>query len=61
MTCPSGKKSWNYRYRFNGKSNRYSIAYSILPNRARRKAKAIADELAKNVDPSQAKCRLAGR
>jgi hypothetical protein len=59
---PSGKKTWNYRYRLNGKSNRYYIgdAYSILPNRARRKARAIAEDLAKNIDPSQAKCRPKG-
>lgn len=59
---PSGKKTWNYRYRFSGKSNRFCIgdAYSILPNRARRKARAIAEDLAKNLDPSQAKCRPKG-
>jgi len=55
---PSGKKSWVYRYRADGKSKRFRIGDgSIKPPTARNKAKKIAGEIANGIDPNAEKER----
>ena len=51
---PSGKKSWVFRYRAEGKSKRYFIGSGDLvsPAKARTKAKSIAGEIANGADPN---------
>jgi integrase len=54
---PSGRKSWAFRYRADGKSKRFLIgdASLISPIKARRKAKSLAGDIANGVDPNRAK------
>ena len=56
---PSGKKSWVYRYRFEGKSKRFLIgdAGSISPAKARQRAKTLAGGVANGIDPNAEKER----
>ena len=54
---PSGKKSWVFRYRVDGKSKRFRIGDgdSISPTKARTKAKTLAGEIAIGLDPNAEK------
>ncbi len=56
---PSGKKSWVFRYRSDGKSKRFLIgdADSISPAKARRRAKTLAGDVANGIDPNAEKER----
>ncbi|MBT8090645.1 MAG: Arm DNA-binding domain-containing protein, partial [Gammaproteobacteria bacterium] len=55
---PSGKKSWVYRYRSEGKSKRYRIGSdAISPAKARSKAKKLAGDIANGIDPNADKER----
>ncbi len=55
---PSGKKSWVFRYRANGKNKRFRIGdASIMPSTARNKAKKIAGDIANGIDPNLEKER----
>jgi len=55
---PSGKKSWVYRYRSDGKSKRYRIGPgTIKPPAARNKAKKLAGDIANGIDPNAEKER----
>jgi integrase len=49
---PSGKKSWNFRYRVHGRQKRVTIgdAVAISPNKARRQANVLAGEVASGKD-----------
>jgi integrase len=55
---PSGKKSWVYRYRSQGKSKRFRIGPgTIKPPAARSKAMKLAGEIANGIDPNAEKNR----
>lgn len=55
---PSGKKSWVFRYRAEGKNKRYRIGDdSVSPAKARSKAKKIAGDIANGIDPNAEKQR----
>jgi hypothetical protein len=54
----SGKKSWVYRYRSEGKSKRFRIGSdAISPAKARSKAKKLAGDIANGIDPNAEKER----
>ena len=55
---PSGKKSWVFRYRANGKNKRFKIGdATIKPPAARNQAKKLAGDIANGIDPNLEKER----
>lgn len=53
---PTGKKSWSFRYRIHGKSNRFYIGNdAVTLSGARRKAKVLAADVANGIDPNRVK------